>query len=239
MADARTPFEFTSVVTVRGMEAKRTAKMQQQGWELVTQTPEPLLRTKLTFRRPKKKLPAYALPIAGAAVLLLAVIIAIGAATEGKTSVAATTPAASAAITSAQMPQTSSVSPAQTPTISESAQAASVPDAEVVAAFQTYFADRAKAGVVIAKTVTKVTYTNRVVTVTFDPAAAGISQATFDSINPFENLARFASTPVCFNDDVGNRLRPAIDRIETVRADGKSLGIYTAADILKENGLSK
>jgi hypothetical protein len=108
-----------------------------------------------------------------------------------------------------------------------------------VAAFQTYFAERAAAGVVIAKAVAKVTYTNRVVTVTFDPAAAGINQATFDSINPFENLAKFAASPIAFSDDIGNRLRPAIDRLETIRADGKSLGTYTAADILKLNNLPR
>jgi hypothetical protein len=85
MADAGTQFEFKTVTTVRGLEAKPTAAMQADGWELVTQTPAPLLRTTLTFRRPKKKLPKYALPVASGVVLLLAVIIAIGAATEGKT----------------------------------------------------------------------------------------------------------------------------------------------------------
>ena len=34
-------------------------------------------------------------------------------------------------------------------------------------------------------------------------------------------------------------LVPAIDRLATVRADGKSLGAYTAADILQLNGLER
>ena len=139
--------------------------------------------------------------------------------------------------TSAQTSQAPAVTP--TPLASESAKAAAVPDAEVVAAFQTFLTARAAAGVVIAKAVTKVTYTNRVVTVTFDPAAAGISQATFDSINPYDNLARFVASPICFNDDLGNRISQAIDRLETVRADGKSLGAYTAAEILKLNDLDR
>ena len=110
MADDGTQYEVRSVKTVRGLEAKPTAKMQAEGWELVTQTPAPLLRTQLTFRRPNRKLPKYALPLAGGAFLILAIIITIGAITEGKTPQTATTPPPSAAATS-QEPAAASATP--------------------------------------------------------------------------------------------------------------------------------
>jgi hypothetical protein len=82
--------------------------------------------------------------------------------------------------------------------------------------------------------------------VTFDPAAVGMDQSTFDSVNPYNNphdpsesLADFVSTPVAFNDKLGKRLRSAIDRIDTVNAAGKPLGTRTMAEIIKLNGLSE
>jgi hypothetical protein len=245
MADVGTQYEFKSVTTLRGMEAKPTAKMLQEGWELVTQTPAPLLRTALMFRRPKQKLPKYALPIAGGVILIVAIIITIGALTEGKTPEVATPPVQTEAATSAQPTQAPVTTPTPSPARSEAATpteagttaAAPVTEAEVVAGFEAFFNERRAAGVVIANAVTKITYRNRVVQITFDPAAAGISQARFDYINPFKNLAEFSCTAIAFDDDIGNQLRPAIDRVETVRADGTPLGTLTAAEILKLNGL--
>jgi hypothetical protein len=111
--------------------------------------------------------------------------------------------------------------------------AAPVTDDEVVAAFQSFVDERVAAGVRFAGTVRNITISNRVVRVVFDPAKAGFDLATFRSINPFDNLAEFAGTPIMFKDDVGNRLRPAIDAVETVLPDGTSLGSLTTAKLYK------
>src|ERR1035437_569653 len=115
-------YEFKSVKTVRGMESKPMAKFQQEGWEFVTQSPEPLLRTKLTFRRPKPKQSRYALPIAGGVFLILAIIIGVNAALEGKTPETATPPVQTTAVPSAHPSQEPTPTPRapQGPTPSES-----------------------------------------------------------------------------------------------------------------------
>jgi hypothetical protein len=45
------------------------------------------------------------------------------------------------------------------------------------------------------------------------------------------------STPISFNDDLGPRLRPAIDAIATVQADGTPLGTRTTDEIIELNEL--
>ena len=83
----------------------------------------------------------------------------------------------------------------------------------------------------IAKAVTDISFTDRVIRVTFDPSSIGLDTASFESANPFDNLAEFVGTPIAFNDDVGIRLRPAIDAVQTFLPDGTSLGEMTAAEI--------
>jgi hypothetical protein len=131
---------------------------------------------------------------------------------------------------------TTSAPPTSAPTPTE---AAPVTDAEVVAAFQSYVDERAAAGVVIAQAVTDVSFSDRVLRVTFDPAAKGIDQALFDQVNVFDNLGDFMSTPIAFNNDLGIRLRPAIDSIETMRADGTPLGTRTTAEVIELNELEE
>ncbi|UYY83591.1 DUF4839 domain-containing protein (plasmid) [Arthrobacter sp. YA7-1] len=76
MADNDAPrYEFKSVQTVRGMEARTKAKWEEEGWEFVEQDQE-LLRTKLSFRRVKPKLPLK-LVGAGAGLLLILSIVGI------------------------------------------------------------------------------------------------------------------------------------------------------------------
>jgi len=104
-------------------------------------------------------------------------------------------------------------------------------DADVIAAFQDYITERANNGVIVAKAVTNITFTNRIVTVTFDPSKVKLSLADFKSINPFDNLAEFAGIPISFADDEGARLRPAIDVVATVLPDGTSLGSMTTAQL--------
>jgi hypothetical protein len=73
-----------SVWTIRGLEARTRAKWEKQGWEFVTQN-QSLLRTELSFRRVKKKLPWYAWAAIGAGVVLLGVGITVGSLTEAPT----------------------------------------------------------------------------------------------------------------------------------------------------------
>ncbi len=63
-----------------------------------------------------------------------------------------------------------------------------------------------------------------IVQVTFDPAKAGITRDQFDYINPFPNLASFVASPIAFNDEVGNRIRPSVESIAAVASDGAPLG---------------
>jgi Fic family protein len=101
-------------------------------------------------------------------------------------------------------------------------------------AFRAFTDDRANAGVVIAQAVKKITFHNRIVHVIFDPVAVGINLEVFNvGASLFPNLAEFAGVPIMFNDDLGKRLRPVIDAVEAVFADGSSLGILTKEELYK------
>lgn len=236
MADDDVQYETKDVTAVRGLEARARAKAEAEGWEYVEEKSRSAIRSTMTFRRPKTKIPRKAWIIGGAAMAVLAGIIVIGATLER-----ANEP--SAAVTSSPTPMAEPVSSASTqPEATSEAEPvveSPVTDAEVLDAFNAFFAERSGAGVMLGKAVTEVTFADGIVHVTFDPAAAGVTTGDFDALNPFDNLANFAATPVAFNDEIGNRLRPAIDSIETVRSDGAPLGTYSRADILALNELEK
>lgn len=71
-------FETMTTKSVRGLEAKTRAKFEQQGWEFVSME-QGKLRSELTFRRPKPKIPWKWIGIGGA---LLAILIAVMAIAE-------------------------------------------------------------------------------------------------------------------------------------------------------------
>ncbi|MFI9487368.1 DUF4839 domain-containing protein [Promicromonospora sp. NPDC052451] len=81
MADEDVLYEFKTVHAIRGTEARSIAKWQKSGWALVDQN-QGTLRTTLSFRRPKPKLPWVPLAVAGGVLALLAVVIGIGIALE-------------------------------------------------------------------------------------------------------------------------------------------------------------
>lgn len=234
MADVEVKYENKTVTTIRGIEARSIAKWEKEGWEFVSQTPTKLLRTTLTFRRPKKRIPKWAWMAGAAAAAVLGIIVTLGA-------IQADSHATKRASASSTISVTPSVEPSPTSTAAPSptATAAPVTDAELVATFQSYFANRASNNVMYGKAVSIVTFQKGVLRVTFDPAAAGVDPAIFDELAAHFNFPNFVASPIAFNNDVGNRLRPAIDSIETVRADGISLGTIDAAGILALNGLSK
>jgi hypothetical protein len=214
------------------MEARTKAKWEKDGWELVDQGEPGMLRSKLTFRRPKKSIRVPLLIAGGAIVAGMSGLVILGLVTGGFQ------PASTASTPSTPLVAEPTPSEATTSPVAQSPAADTpVTDSEVISAFQSFFAERAANGALFGKAVTNVSYSNRKVRVTFDPAAAGVSQELFDQVNPFDNLAEFAAVPVAFNNSVGNRLRPAIDSIETVTPAGASLGTLSATEILAINGL--
>lgn len=225
-------YESKTVQSMRGLEARTRAKWEKDGWEFVEQTQGSMLRSKLSFRRPKKQLARWVWIAGGAVVAAIVISIVIGTVTESSTRAPTAASTESSAVSTP-------ISSAPTETSSQPSATASATDAEVVEAFKSYVRERASSGVVVAKTVSGITFSNGVLRVTFDPAMANIGQDLFDQINSFPNLARFVATPIAFNDDLGKRSRPMVDSIETVSADGSPLGTFSRADILALNGLSK
>jgi hypothetical protein len=234
MADVEMKYVNKTVTTLRGMEARSVAKWEKEGWELVSQTPAKLLRTTLIFRRPKKPIPKWVWAAVAATVVILGLGITFATIQESNQDHQQAEASPSSSVTPSVQPL-----PPGTVEPSAGATVAQVTDAEVVATFQSYLADRAANNVMYGKAVSKVTFENRVLRVTFDPAAAGVDQVTFDDLAAHFNFPSFVASPIAFNNDVGNRLRPAIDLIETLEADGTSLGTIDAAGILAFNELSK
>lgn len=232
MTDSDVSYEFKTVQSIRGMEARTRAKWEKAGWEFVGHTEGSMIRSKLSFRRPKRQLSRKVLIAGGAVVVILVAAIVIGSISERqgpRTSVEVAGPVSS------QPSGQPTISPSATPTSASS----TVSDVEVVTTFRDYFAQRAAAGVVIAKTVSDVSFSDGVLRVTFDPARVNLTQGQFNGINPFPNLASFAATPVAFNDATGNRIRPVVDSIVTTGNDGSPLGTFSHTDILALNGLSQ
>lgn len=82
MADDDVKYELKTVRTIRGTEAKTTAKWQKDGWELVTQS-KGRLQTQITFRRPRAKMPWRLLAASGGVVLLLIILAVVIGAIQG------------------------------------------------------------------------------------------------------------------------------------------------------------
>lgn len=102
MAIEEPKYEIKSVHSVRGMEARTRAKWEKEGWEFVDQNQE-LLRTKLTFRRVKPKLPVRLLAaVSGVLVLLVIAGIILGATHGGSAAAAATASATNAAVVASE-----------------------------------------------------------------------------------------------------------------------------------------
>jgi hypothetical protein len=94
-------YEFRSVQTLRGTEARTIAKLQKEGWEFVTQNQEQLLRTKMTFRRLKPKQKPWRSWGVGAGALVIIGVIAVGAISEkGSPAERLTSPTEPAIVTS-------------------------------------------------------------------------------------------------------------------------------------------
>lgn len=125
MANSGARYEYKSIWAIRGTEARTVAKWQQDGWELDGQD-QGTLRTELTFRRVKPKVPSPAV-LASGGVLLLFVILGIIAGileSGGSSKPAASSPpsAAQAADAPSKKPSTAPAKATQAPASPEASQ---------------------------------------------------------------------------------------------------------------------
>ncbi|WP_377454519.1 DUF4839 domain-containing protein [Rhodococcoides fascians] len=117
-ADTETTYETKTVRAVRGIESRTIKKWEDQGWEVVSQTPGKI-KTEITLRRPAPR-SRRLLWIAGGGVLVLALvaIVATGVASEKDTVAEESASPASteAAAPSAQpAPETTGTAPTSSP----------------------------------------------------------------------------------------------------------------------------
>lgn len=103
MADDDMKYELKTVRTIRGTEARTTAKWQKDGWELVTQSPG-ALQTQITFRRPKAKTPWRLLAVSGGFVLLLIIFAVTMGAIQGDGNPEPTTSPIAGAVVPSEQP---------------------------------------------------------------------------------------------------------------------------------------
>lgn len=121
MAGDDAQYEFRSVHSIRGTEARTMQKLQKEGWEFVSQSQE-LLRTKMTFRRLKPQQSWRSWGI-GTGALLLIGIIGMGvssiqneddtSAPTAQVSEAATTPTTQPSVTVTEEVATKTTEPAE------------------------------------------------------------------------------------------------------------------------------
>ncbi|GBF17600.1 hypothetical protein Br6_05007 [Rhodococcus sp. Br-6] len=81
MTGEGTRYKVTEIKVIRGTESRTITSKQQEGWELVTQEKSGL-RTTMTFRRPKPKIPWRLWAAFGGVGVVLAGIMIVGAVLE-------------------------------------------------------------------------------------------------------------------------------------------------------------
>lgn len=102
---------------------------------------------------------------------------------------------------------------------------------EIESAFKDFLAERAAAGVGLARSVASIRYEHRTVSIILDPAIAGVTTAALRDTSAFENVADFMGAVIAFDDELGLRLRPHVDQVVTRLADGTDLGSRTSAEL--------
>ncbi|MFA7764432.1 DUF4839 domain-containing protein [Streptomyces sp. NRRL S-448] len=123
MADEIT-YEYKTVQTVRGTDGLVISKLQKDGWELVEQAPG-MLRSTLSFRRPKKPLPLLLIGTAAAFLVILTIVIGVASAlsdggeqkdaSDESTAAASGKPSATSTPTAAESAATEVITPQNNP----------------------------------------------------------------------------------------------------------------------------
>lgn len=115
MAGVEQQYEFNEVKVLRGTEARAIAKWQKQGWEFVTQS-QGALRTEMTFRRVKPKVPWRPLAaLLGGGVLLMVIVGVAAAIWGGDGTSESTAPPTKAAVAPSGPPTSAPVVPTDHP----------------------------------------------------------------------------------------------------------------------------
>ncbi|MGN0095947.1 MAG: hypothetical protein ACI38U_07785 [Corynebacterium sp.] len=109
-------------------------------------------------------------------------------------------------------------------TVEETPEQSGPTDQEIEAAFNDFLQERVD-NVPAFSPGAHATFANRVVTATFQVTDAN------RSFIEMMDLTDVAGSPIAFNDDQGERLRPAVDRVDVVDQDGNSLGSATTEEI--------
>ena len=104
-------------------------------------------------------------------------------------------------------------------------------DAQIIEAFTIYAAERADAGVMIAKAVAEVEYDNGKVSVILDPARSGAEYWALIETSAFENLADLFGQPAAFDDHTGIWLRGRVSHVEVRDIDGRPLGSRSTSEL--------
>ena len=99
-------YQTRSVKTVRGLEARTRAKVENEGWEFVTQT-QGTIRSELTFRRPTPKVPWKLIGIGGGVFAVLMVFLLVMGAISGEDD---------ASVVASPSPASSQAAPTKEPT---------------------------------------------------------------------------------------------------------------------------
>ncbi|MFJ6377120.1 DUF4839 domain-containing protein [Pseudarthrobacter oxydans] len=104
MTEDDAEYEFRSMQTLRGTEARTIARLKREGWEFVSQSQEQLLRTKMNFRRLKPRQQPWRSWGVGAAAVAVIGVIAVGVISEGGGSAERATPPSEPAIVTSEEP---------------------------------------------------------------------------------------------------------------------------------------
>lgn len=104
-------------------------------------------------------------------------------------------------------------------------------DDDIIATFTSFAAERAKAGVLLAKAVAEVSVHDDRVTVVIDPVRSGAEYWALVETSPYDNLADLFGTPAAFDDEQGIWLRTRVAVVVVRDVDSRPLGERTTADL--------
>ena len=104
-------------------------------------------------------------------------------------------------------------------------------DEQIINAFTAYAAERAGAGVMIAKALTKVMFDDGNVTVFLDPAKSGAEYWALIETAAHQNLADLFGMPAASDSQDGIWLRGRVSHVEVRDIDGRPLGGLSTAEL--------
>ncbi|WP_440711955.1 hypothetical protein [Gordonia sp. FQ] len=104
-------------------------------------------------------------------------------------------------------------------------------DEQIVETFNEWVRERADAGVMLAQSVTSVSFADGRLTVVLDPAKSSAQYWALLECSPYDNHAELFGVPAAFDDEDGIWLRGRVAEVEVVDVDGRPLGTLTTAEL--------